>query len=363
MNRTRWLLVAIALLLLGTVGGVPRAVYADSIGGTPVYFAETGHSLGYNFRLFYEQQGGKAVFGYPISEVFLENGVPIQYFENARLEWHANLGRVEAGLLGTWAARDKREQPPFQRLPAAPADGAFFEATGHSLSGAFYDFWLQNGATNTFGLPISEPHSATNPPDGQPYTVQYFERARFELRTAPDGQPRVSLTPLGASYLAANPAPAWATQPVASADAAWQAVRPTRIQVPRIGVDTGISMSGFSYGVWEVPRWTAAHYWPVAGMPGTNSNIVLAGHVGYPDIIFSYLPQVQTGDDILLTVNGGERPYVVTEILMLLPEDTWVMAPTDYEVLTLITCYPVGIYTHRMIVRALPADAVTEANE
>jgi sortase (surface protein transpeptidase) len=31
------------------------------------------------------------------------------------------------------------------------------------------------------------------------------------------------------------------------------------------------------------------------------------------------------------------------------------MNPTATETLTLITCVPVGVYSHRLIVRALPA--------
>jgi hypothetical protein len=71
--------------------------------------------------------------------------------------------------------------------PAALARYRYVEATGHNLgprAAAFYD---QGGGLPIFGLPLTEEFEE----DG--VRVQYFERARFELR--PDG--RVALTPLG----------------------------------------------------------------------------------------------------------------------------------------------------------------------
>jgi LPXTG-site transpeptidase (sortase) family protein len=190
--------------------------------------------------------------------------------------------------------------------------------------------------------------------DGRTYTVQYFERARFEYH--PDLPPgsQVQLGHLGRQYLASYPAPDWATQPVASADQAWAAIRPTRVQVPRIGIDSTVSMTGFSFGQWEVPRYTVAHYWPVSAFPGTAGNIVLAGHVGYSDTLFNYLPNIREGDEVIVTASGTERSYVVDKVLTLLPQDTWVMKPTHDETLTLITCIPIGVYSHRLIVRASP---------
>lgn len=50
-----------------------------------------------------------------------------------------------------------------------------FEATGHSVSGRFLDFWENNGDLPVFGFPISV-RLSENGAD-----VQYFERQRFEL--------------------------------------------------------------------------------------------------------------------------------------------------------------------------------------
>lgn len=68
------------------------------------YFPETGHSIAYGFKEFWERNGGLAVFGYPISEEFTENGRTVQYFERARFEYNPNAtdeeSRITLGLLG-----------------------------------------------------------------------------------------------------------------------------------------------------------------------------------------------------------------------------------------------------------------------
>jgi hypothetical protein len=60
-------------------------------------------------------------------------------------------------------------------------DGRFFPETGHSVGGRFLEFWQRNGGLPVFGYPLT----AERQEDGR--TVQYFERARFELH--PENQP------------------------------------------------------------------------------------------------------------------------------------------------------------------------------
>ncbi len=52
------------------------------------FFLQTDHNLCGGFRAYWEQYGGLRILGYPISEEFTENGLTVQYFERARLEWH-----------------------------------------------------------------------------------------------------------------------------------------------------------------------------------------------------------------------------------------------------------------------------------
>ncbi|MBX6753287.1 MAG: hypothetical protein IRY86_03570 [Thermorudis peleae] len=85
-----------------------------------LYFPETGHSLAYGFKTFWETHGGLAIFGYPISEEFTENGHTVQYFERARFEYHPEASdpnaRITLGLLG----REMLERMGW--LPRPPLD-------------------------------------------------------------------------------------------------------------------------------------------------------------------------------------------------------------------------------------------------
>ncbi|HNP72558.1 MAG TPA: hypothetical protein PKK15_15665, partial [Kouleothrix sp.] len=61
--------------------------------------------------------------------------------------------------------------------------------SGHSLCPPFRARWEQLGGLPLLGLPITEPFAATRPDTGQQYTVQYFERARFEYHPENAGTP------------------------------------------------------------------------------------------------------------------------------------------------------------------------------
>ena len=350
-HSIRFLVLALLVLLPIVPAG------ANTAAGTPHWFPETGHTLAYSFRQFYDANGGLSMFGYPLTEVFVEDGRPVQYFERARLEWHADMGLVLAGHLGRWAAEAQVEAPAMQPLPAAPApegERDYFPETRHTLAGAFRTYWHARGGLPVFGYPLSEEFTERNAEDGREYVVQYFERARFEFHPELPTAYQVSLGHLGRRFLEQHPAPPWSLERVPNADAAWAALRPARLTLNRLGIDTAVTAAGFSLAAWDVPRYTAAYYWPVSAYPGTQGNIVVAGHVGYKDTIFSELPRAQVGDEIVVYAGATPHRYVVREILTLLPSDTWVMLPTSSETLTLITCVPVKVYSHRLIVRAEP---------
>ncbi len=349
--RRRAILLFLLLVCFPIIG-----VHANTKAGVPVWFFETGHTLAYAFREFYDRHGGLAMFGYPLTEVFVEGGRPVQYFERARMEWHADLGLVQVGHLGRWVA--ERQQAVAAAPVAPPAETRpetdYFPETGHTLAGAFRTHWRAHGGLPVFGFPLSEPFVERNPQDGQDYEVQYFERARLEFHPELPPAHQILLGHLGRQYLAQHAAPAWALEPVPNTDAAWAAVRPTRVTIPQLGIDTGVSAEGFSLGEWDVPRYTAAHYWPVAGYPGMAGNVIIAGHVGYKDTIFSHLPEIRIGDEIVVHVGDTPHRYRAREIATLLPRESWVMLPTSSETLTLVTCVPIRVYTHRLVIRAEP---------
>ncbi|MEX1157591.1 MAG: glycosyl hydrolase family 18 protein [Thermomicrobiales bacterium] len=73
-------------------------------------------------------------------------------------------------------------QTPATRLPPIDetSERIYFPETGHSLAYGFLEYWQENGGLARYGYPRTEEFTETDPMVGISYTVQYFERARFE---------------------------------------------------------------------------------------------------------------------------------------------------------------------------------------
>jgi len=65
-------------------------------------------------------------------------------------------------------------------VASAPGAERCFAETGHCLRGVFHAYWLDNGALERQGYPITDEFDEVDAADGQTRRVQYFERARFE---------------------------------------------------------------------------------------------------------------------------------------------------------------------------------------
>lgn len=87
---------------------------------------------------------------------------------------------------------------------AAQTNTRYFSQTGHNVSGKFLDYWNKHGGLAQQGYPISDQMQEVSDVDGVSYTVQYFERAEFELH--PENQPPndVELSLLGTLRLASK---------------------------------------------------------------------------------------------------------------------------------------------------------------
>ncbi|MGI8586069.1 MAG: hypothetical protein ACR2M0_00035 [Chloroflexia bacterium] len=171
------------------------------------WFPATGHTLRGAFLDYWMRYGSLAQFGYPLTKEFFDGSGPgnkplqVQYFERNRFEYHPeNSGNPYTVLLGTLGLSFHPADPPAPR-PADPA-ALYFEQTGHSLSGAFKKLWQSHSGLFVHGYPITEPISETNPTDGKTYTVQYFERSRFELHHENAGTPYEVLLGLLGTQLA-----------------------------------------------------------------------------------------------------------------------------------------------------------------
>ena len=86
---------------------------------------------------------------------------------------------------------------------------------------------------------------------------------------------------------------------------------------------------------------------------GESTHSVLTGHRGLPSrMLFTDLDQLKTGDIFYVKILGETFAYEVDQIKTVLPEETeglQIVEGQDY--ITLITCTPYGINTHRLLVR------------
>jgi len=80
--------------------------------------------------------------------------------------------------------------PSAKQAPVpSTADRYYFPDTQHTLSFGFKYFWDHSGGLPIFGYPLTEEFSETNSDTGKVYTVQYFERERYEYHPEFKGTP------------------------------------------------------------------------------------------------------------------------------------------------------------------------------
>lgn len=102
------------------------------------------------------------------------------------------------------------------------------------------------------------------------------------------------------------------------------------------------------------------HY-PGTALPGQYGNGIIFGHSILPQFynpknyktIFSTLPTLKEGDEILVDFDGVLFRYLVIKMVEVMPNDVSVLEQRyDNEYLNLVTCVPPGTYLRRLIVQA-----------
>jgi sortase A len=97
---------------------------------------------------------------------------------------------------------------------------------------------------------------------------------------------------------------------------------------------------------------------------GESTHSALSGHSGLPSAkLLTDLDQMEIGDMFYLYVCGKTLAYQVDQILIVDPDDVEPLAITPGEdYVTLITCTPYGINTHRLLVRGTRTDVEANRN-
>ncbi len=191
-----------------------------------------------------------------------------------------------------------------------------------------------------------------------------FPIASYELFTAPRFKTHEQrlLSPLGRGSVLSGQvvdltrASNWfvgaehvATQPLSTA------VRYYTLSIPKLRIEKAtVDIGG------EDLSKSLIHY-QGTGLPGRVGNAVVFGHSVLPAFfnpknyltIFSTLPTLKAGDEIIADYDGVTYRFVVSEMFEVAPTDIHVLAqPNDGSYLTLITCVPPGTYLRRLVVKA-----------
>ena len=122
------------------------------------------------------------------------------------------------------------------------------------------------------------------------------------------------------------------------------------ITIPKIGVELPI-YHGTSDGVLQV----AAGHLEGSSLPvgGVGTHAVISAHRGLPSAkLFTNLDELEVGDTFTVTVLDRVLTYEVDLISIVLPTETDLLLPVEgKDYVTLMTCTPYGINTHRLLVR------------
>ena len=130
-----------------------------------------------------------------------------------------------------------------------------------------------------------------------------------------------------------------------------------RLHVPSVGIDLpvyhGTSEDTLARGVGHL-------YGTSLPVGGEGTHTVLTSHTGLSTAtLFDHLDKVKVGDKVYVDVSGESLAYEVDQIKVVLPNEIDDLAPIQGEdLLTLMTCTPYAVNTHRLLVRAhrIPLD-------
>lgn len=169
----------------------------------------------------------------------------------------------------------------------------------------------------------------------------------FDVRTPP-----TTAAPEPAPSTTAAPAAPSHVDPFAGAGQAIPAAsRPGltvtgQIEIPKIGL-VSTTYEGNTLDVID----HGPSHWPGTAMPGDVGNTVFAGHRVTHTHPFLNVDQLQPGDSVIFTTGAGRFAYAVDEIVIVTPNELWIVDQTPNPTFTLFGCHPKHQKTHRIVVR------------
>ena len=250
-------------------------------------------------------------------------------------------------------ARPARRSPTVTELIVLGLGGAILLALLFSGYAIVYRFQLRSGipaampgapaAPAATLVPTFTPTAQTNPWPDPGQTV------------APESATPQSPDPTASLRVPAQSAPSRLVIATISLD----------IPVQAVGTRT-LRRGGATTLIWDDVA-DAGAFHNTSAYPGQGGNTVINGHRDILGGVFLHLDRVQVGDEVVVYVGDTAYPYTVIEIVVV-PEtfasaqqradNLKYIGATEQERLTLVTCTPVGLATHRLLVIAEPPASV-----
>ncbi|MGM9948212.1 class C sortase [Floccifex sp.] len=136
-----------------------------------------------------------------------------------------------------------------------------------------------------------------------------------------------------------------------------------QIKIPSISVSLpiyhGVSEDVLSIGVGHLP----SSSFPVGGL---QTHAILTGHTGLAKSkLFTRLDELETGDCFYIYVGNDVLAYEVENIQVILPEQLDCLTiQNNRDLVSLVTCTPYGINSHRLVVtgKRIPYSKSQEEN-
>ena len=121
------------------------------------------------------------------------------------------------------------------------------------------------------------------------------------------------------------------------------------LSIPKLDLNVGIGEGVDN----ETLKYSVGHFSDTA-MPGQKGNFCVIGHRSYTyGEFFNRLDEIEENDEIIVEYNGKEFKYKVTEIKVVKPEEVSVLNQSEEEEITLITCTPIRVGSHRLIIKGI----------
>lgn len=123
------------------------------------------------------------------------------------------------------------------------------------------------------------------------------------------------------------------------------------LNIPKIDLEVAIKRGITN----EILNDSVGHF-ENTSMPGEYGNFSVAGHSAYTsNKFFSNLDQLEIGDELNVLFNNENYKYTVNSIEVVTPDKVEVVDSTDKnkKEITLVTCTPKYVGSHRLIVKGL----------